>query len=102
MSEKKLSVFECWQKKVKEHLTPVEYVQLLKDNEVIVPRERFKKPTGEQLIEIAILFNDGIIDQEKLTDMVAMAMLIIDRLYENGEINLPAWKELNDGLTKPI
>lgn len=56
---------------------------------------RFLRPTDKQVIEIAILFNDGSIDEEKLTDMVAMADLIIDRLYDNGDVSKPSIKELN-------
>jgi hypothetical protein len=55
--------------------------------------ERFKKPTGDQLVNTAILFNEGKIEEEKIQDMVAMSMFIIDRLYENGDINIPSSKE---------
>ena len=55
--------------------------------------ERFKKPTDKQRVELAILFNDGVLDQHKLTDMVAYAEFIIDRLYENGDITQPSEKE---------
>lgn len=55
--------------------------------------ERFKKPTDQQLVNTAILFNDGKMEEEKLQDMVAMAMWVIDRLYENGDMTIPSSKE---------
>ncbi len=55
--------------------------------------ERFEKPSEESIIEIAIMFNDGKIDLDKLSDMVAMSQFIIDRLYENGNINKASSKE---------
>jgi hypothetical protein len=58
-------------------------------NEILFPeepsQERFTKPTDKQLVEIALLFNDGKIRKSKLRDMVAMAEFIVDRLYENGK-----------------
>ncbi len=55
--------------------------------------ERFEKPSEESIIEIAIMFNEGKLDLDKLSDMVAMSQFIIDRLYENGNINKPSSKE---------
>ncbi|HCT86239.1 MAG TPA: hypothetical protein DF296_13690 [Candidatus Margulisbacteria bacterium] len=54
---------------------------------------RFKLPTDKQLIEIALLFNNGKIQPKRLADMVAMAELIIDRLYENGDVLVRCSKE---------
>lgn len=56
-------------------------------------KERFKRPTDQQVVGMAILVNDGKIEQEKLADMVALADMIIDRLYENGDITIPSLKE---------
>ncbi len=56
-------------------------------------KERFKKPSDEQFVKIAILFNDGVIESEKLRDMVAMSEFIIDRLYENGDVSICSSKE---------
>jgi len=53
----------------------------------------FQMPTDQQLIEIAILFNDGELDDAKLADMVAMCQFILDRLIENGNISKPSSKE---------
>jgi len=50
--------------------------------------ERFKKPTDQQLVEFAILVNDGELDREKLTGMVAMCEMIIDRLHEHGDVTI--------------
>lgn len=55
--------------------------------------ERFQMPTDDQLIKMAILFNDSKAEPEKLSNMVAMCTLIIDRLYENGDILIPTLKE---------
>ena len=54
---------------------------------------RFKRPSDKNIIDIAILFNNDKIQKNKLTDMVAMADFIIDRLYENGDILKPSSKE---------
>jgi hypothetical protein len=53
----------------------------------------FRKPTDKEIVSVAILFNDGKLDKEKLSDMVAMADFIIDRLYENRDISIPSSKE---------
>lgn len=55
--------------------------------------EYFKRPTDKEIIEIALLFNDGKIQRNKLRDMVAMTDFILDRLYENGNINQKSSKE---------
>lgn len=62
-------------------------------NTEIKRRERFTKPTDEQLINAAILFNNGKMEPEKLSDMVALCEWVVDRLYENGDITMPAIKE---------
>jgi len=56
--------------------------------------ERFKKPTHEQVIEFALMFNEGNIDRQKLTDMVAMCQMILDRLYDNGDIMIKCKREI--------
>lgn len=56
--------------------------------------ERFKKPTHEQVIEFALMFNDGNIDRQKLTDMVAMCQMVLDRLYDNGDIMIKCKREI--------
>lgn len=55
--------------------------------------ERFKMPESKQVIDIAILFNDGKVDHKRLADMVAMTDFILDRLPENGDIMIPCKKE---------
>lgn len=54
---------------------------------------KFKMPSEEQIIHFALVFNDGKVQPEKLADMVGMCNLIIDRLYENGDILIPSSKE---------
>lgn len=54
---------------------------------------RFQLPSDKQMIEIAILFNDGKLEQQKLSDMVAYGQFIVDRLYENGDVGIPSSKE---------
>jgi hypothetical protein len=55
--------------------------------------ERFKMPTDKDIIDFALIFNDGKIEREKLSDMVAMCQFIVDRLFENGDIKIPSSKE---------
>jgi|WetSurMetagenome_2_1015567.scaffolds.fasta_scaffold596911_1 hypothetical protein len=55
--------------------------------------ERFQKPSDKELVEIALLFNDGKLQKTKLRDMVAMSEFIIDRLYENGNCMTKSSKE---------
>jgi hypothetical protein len=57
-------------------------------------RERFTKPTDQQYCDIAVLFNDGHVDQEQLTKMIAMAEFIVDRLHYTGDVTKPTPKEL--------
>jgi hypothetical protein len=57
--------------------------------------ERFKKPTHEQVVEFAILFNEGNLDREKLVDMVAMCQMIIDRLHDKGDIMIKCQREID-------
>ncbi len=59
-------------------------------------KERFKMPTDKQIVDFAILFNDGYLDEDRLTDMVALNMMILERLYENGDVMIPAKRELKD------
>lgn len=55
--------------------------------------ERFKKPTDEQIIQFALVFNEGKIEPEKLADMVGLCEMVVDRLYENGDVLIPSSKE---------
>lgn len=56
-------------------------------------KKRFDKPTDAQIVKMAILFNDGVWDQDKLVDMVACVEMIVNRLYENGVIDSPVKSE---------
>jgi hypothetical protein len=58
------------------------------------PTERFKRPTDEQVVGMALLVNLGKVEQKKIADMVALADMIIDRLYENGDIVIASSKEV--------
>lgn len=51
------------------------------------------RPTDEQLIDIAILFNDGALDIEILSSMVGMCEFVLDRLIENNDVTKPSSKE---------
>ena len=62
-------------------------------NQPSVPGIRFTPPSDKQMVEIATLFNDGKLEADKLADMVAYGQLIIDRLYENGDVSVPSSKE---------
>ena len=59
--------------------------------------ERFKMPSDEQLMEFAILFNEGAIEPEKLGSMVAMSKVLIERLHENGDVLIPSANEITFG-----
>ena len=50
-------------------------------------------PTDKQLIDIAILFNDGKLDKEKLACMVGMCQFVLDRLQENNDVAKASSKE---------
>lgn len=54
---------------------------------------KFEMPTDNQLIKVAILFNDGKVDMAQLTNMVGMCQFVIDRLFENGNVMIPSLKE---------
>ena len=58
--------------------------------------ERFKKPTDTQVIEFALVFNDGKIEREKLADMIGFCQMVIDRLYDNGDILIKSGQEIED------
>jgi len=58
--------------------------------------ERFKMPMDKQLIEIMILFNKRKLQKNKLADMLSPCLLILDRLYENGDVTIPTKKENKD------
>lgn len=58
--------------------------------------ERFKLPTDKQMLEFALIVNEGKIEEQKLADMIAYGQLIIDRLYENGDVLIPSSKEENE------
>jgi len=54
---------------------------------------RFQLPSDKQMVDIAILFNDGKLERQKLADMLAYGQFIVDRLYENGDVGIPSSKE---------
>ena len=57
---------------------------------------RFQLPLDDQLFSIAILFNGGKLEPEKIAEMVAMCRFVIDRVYENGDVTKPTLKEMDD------
>lgn len=54
---------------------------------------RFEMPTESQLINLSILFNDGKLEPEPLSNMVAMCEFILNRLHENGDVSIRSSKE---------
>lgn len=56
-------------------------------------KERFKMPTDQQLVEIALLFNDGELDEVTLSKMIGMCEFVLDRLFENNDCSKPSSKE---------
>lgn len=59
--------------------------------------ERFKKPSSDEVVKFALLFQteagENPINREVLIEMVGFASMVIDRLYENGDITKPSSKE---------
>lgn len=55
-------------------------------------KERFKKPTEEEIIGLAIKTADTI-DSKRIADLSTFATILIERLYDNGDINIPSEKE---------
>ena len=53
-------------------------------------KERFTMPTDQQIIDFAIIVNEGKLEEEKLADMLTMTQMIVHRLYENGDITQPS------------
>ncbi len=56
-------------------------------------KERFKMPTDQDMIEISMMFTNSM-ELDKLTDIVSVLTFILDRLYENGSVELPSSKEI--------
>lgn len=71
----------------------IERMELYADQFRQSPVERFQRPTDEQIVKAAIVFNDGKMDKKELMNMVALCDWVIDRLYENGNILIPSSKE---------
>lgn len=72
--------------------------KLMQENEELKAKlesgtKTFKMPTSKQLLDFAIVIRNGDMNIDRLTDMIAMAQLVIDRLYENGNILKPSSKE---------
>lgn len=53
---------------------------------------RFILPTPKDIIEVGLLFNDGMVNKN-LTNIVAACTFILGRLYENGDITKKSKKE---------
>lgn len=70
-----------------------EHAENVVKNNLVKPDVKFQLPSDKQMIDMAILFNDGILDRQKLADMVAYGQFIVDRLFENGDITKPSSKE---------
>jgi len=60
---------------------------------------RFNKPTPDQIVEFAIVFNEGEIDRDKLVCMVGFCQMVVDRLYDNGDIMKKSLQEIEDEKT---
>jgi flagellar biosynthesis/type III secretory pathway protein FliH len=58
--------------------------------------ERFKKPTEEQLYNIALANNGFVVEPLTLLNMMSMSVMIIDRLYDNGDVMIPSKQEVAD------
>lgn len=56
--------------------------------------ERFIKPTDDQIVKFAIVFNEGKIEEQKLADLVGFCSLVVNRLYDRGVINKKSDEEI--------
>lgn len=70
-------------------------INVIEEHIKLIKNPRFIKPSSEELIATALLFNDGKYEEEKLGCMLAMCEFVVDRLYENGNIKKPSSKEIN-------
>jgi hypothetical protein len=62
----------------------------------VLTEGRFKMPSDEQVLDMAIVFNEGLIEREKLADMTALCVFVCLRLHENGDITIPTKQEESD------
>ena len=62
--------------------------------------ERFRKPTDDEYVNISLVVNEGHVDKFKLADMITMAEFIVDRLYDNGDVNIPSLREQQEPIMK--
>lgn len=82
--------------KVSEALMPVWDIypelkaEIMESYQSYASLSRFKIPSDDKLVEIAILYNDGRLNPHELTNMVAMSQFIINRLFENGDVMIPS------------
>lgn len=60
----------------------------------IAAKNPFKIPDDENLINAAILFNDGKLEKEVLANMLGYLFFVLHRLLENNDITVPAKYEL--------
>jgi len=81
----------------KENLDLINQIADLKAKmEAADSKERFEMPDDKTVIDFAILFNDGILDHEQLSNMVGMCQMILDRLYEHGNVTQKSKQEIID------
>lgn len=57
--------------------------------------ERFKKPTDQSVAQFALSFSDGRCSKKQLASMIGMCLMVIDRLYDNGDITIKSQKEID-------
>jgi hypothetical protein len=69
--------------------------RLLAENKALRD-QKFNMPKFEHLLQVAILFNGGKLETDKLTDMVAMCQFVLDRLHENNDVTKASSKEAED------
>lgn len=58
-------------------------------------------PTDKQLVEFALVVCEGKIDVDKLTDMVTMTKIVLQRIKENNDIKVPCKQEIKDRANSP-
>lgn len=76
-------------------LTPDSWLKPAPLSSLMGDKERFKMPTDEQIIDIAILMTveKNQVNKKELANILATCNFILDRLYENNDIMIPSSKE---------
>lgn len=56
--------------------------------------QHFIKPTDDELIDFALVYNEGKIEKQKLASMIGFCSMVVNRLYDRGVINKKSDEEI--------